>query len=176
MPTICAKCHKPIAETGTAYHGLPVHVTCFHALAAVNDVTYPVDLLTEMFRMQRLLQERLGRQHVKLPDFGQADTTNRYICMKVVSENALAIIMEGAELNDWTTWKHWSQRTGNKQVDPQKLCSREHIKEMQLEVIDILHFWINACQDGLGMTPSDVFNIYCEKNKTNYDRKDSGTY
>lgn len=75
---------------------------------------------------------------------------------------ATALQQETAELMDCTNWKWWRSRTDL--YDPQNAL---------VELVDILHFWISACQV-LGLDLEDVFAAYCEKNKVNHQRQFTG--
>ena len=85
-----------------------------------------------------------------------------------------SMIHEAVELENWTQWKPWSRRLGNKSDIEQ--WSEEHIREMRMEVIDLQAFVFNLCIL-LGMTPAILHEMYCEKADINvYDRHESGTY
>lgn len=92
-----------------------------------------------------------------------------------LKENALAIMMEGAELQDWNSWKHWSRRSGNKQVAESDLFGEEHLREIKMEVVDLLHFVLEHAVL-LGMTAEDLASMYFEKNAVNHDRQERGDY
>ncbi len=90
-----------------------------------------------------------------------------------VNEYSTCIMMEGAELKDWTPWKHWSQQLGNKsKVEP---WSAAHIEEMRIECADILCFLVNACM-ALGLDSQGLYDIYRAKADINLARQASGTY
>ena len=66
-----------------------------------------------------------------------------------------------AELVDSVPWKWWAKyQTFDK-------------KNAKIEVVDLFHFLISLAQV-LGMTAEDVFAVYTQKNKVNFERQDSG--
>ncbi len=92
-----------------------------------------------------------------------------------VATYAEAITMEACELKNWTPWKHWSSRLGNKKDDEVTPWSPDHIREMRLECADLLCFLVNACSV-LGMTSADLYDIYRRKADINIARQNSGCY
>ncbi len=74
---------------------------------------------------------------------------------------ALAIMMESAELMDWTNWKPWKH---GGQLNTEKLRA-----EMAIETIDILHFLVNMWIL-LGLNWDDVARIFAAKNAENHRR------
>ena len=75
-----------------------------------------------------------------------------------IQKQTLAMISELAELLDEVNFKWWKN---------EKPLNEKAIKE---EIIDILHFFTGMCLR-MGMTSQDVFDIYMEKNKENFDRQ-----
>lgn len=132
------------------------------------------DLLMMMFEMQMSLQRRI-RGDAWQPWDGTYPINEEAAAAitKHVGEEMTCITQEAAECRDWTPWKHWSQRLGNK-VDVE-MWSPEHIKELQVEIVDLWHFLINASA-AVGMGPHDVFGLYLEKNRVNFERQDKGGY
>lgn len=74
----------------------------------------------------------------------------------------LAMQQEIAEAYDSTNWKWWRSRVDR--YDPQNLA---------VELVDILHFWISACQ-ALGLKAEDVYRMYVQKNEVNLKRQEGG--
>ncbi len=90
-----------------------------------------------------------------------------------VQKYALCLMMEASELMDWTRWKHWSQQLGNK--EPLVPGSPQHIREMRVEIADLMCFLVNAAF-ALGMT-AEMFNtIHAEKVGVNHQRQNTGNY
>jgi len=81
---------------------------------------------------------------------------------KWVQQYTLAMRQECAELMDSTNWKWWRSK-----VD------KFDLQNIWVELVDILHFWMSACMVA-GLTPRDVFKMYREKNKVNFERQESG--
>ena len=133
------------------------------------------DPLKVMFLMQRKLQERVLGEEWKPWDgqFPLSEDQKQYLT-HWTDKWLTCIEMEAAETRDWTPWKHWSQRLGNKN-DEVLPWSAEHIKEIQIEIIDMIHFWMNLAMI-FGMDDEKVFAMYCEKNQINHGRQNSGQY
>ena len=112
--------------------------------------------LKDLYEKQVKLQERIGCQLEFLTDQGKEKWTK---------ENILAIHAELGELLEWINWKHWKKT----KVE----YTPERIMELQMEIIDIFHFWLNLCIIW-GMTPDKIVGHYYEKNKINHERQNSG--
>jgi hypothetical protein len=108
-------------------------------------------------------------------EFGQLHPQDAAILWERLDTMCTALSQEVAELRDWTPWKHWSIKSGNKQVDTDKLGTEEHIREMRMEAIDALHFLFNIFL-WLGMDAKSIHDLYMEKNAVNYDRIKSTVY
>lgn len=136
------------------------------------------DRLERAFKMQAEfadLLEASGRQRKVRIDFKalyEGCPNERRKLDEAVSQFADCLIMESAELKDWTAWKHWSSQMGNKQKDVAH-GSPEWVREMRIECADLFCFLINACQ-ALGMTATDLFGHYLAKLETNYERQKLG--
>jgi len=120
-----------------------------------------MDMLAEIFAMQRELnrytfeQNELGIDYDEIP--GSRALQNAWI-----RNYALAMSQEIAELVDSTNWKWWRRKVDL--FDAQNL---------QVELVDILHFWVSACQV-MGLTAEDVHRMYMQKNAVNRKRQDKG--
>jgi len=118
------------------------------------------DILKKMWEMQRQLNAHT------LAKNGQTDydsiPRDRALQEEWVKNYTLAMRQECAELMDSTNWKWW--RTKVDLFDPQNV---------KVELVDILHFWMSACQV-MGMSPEDVVRMYVEKNKVNFERQKDG--
>lgn len=75
-----------------------------------------------------------------------------------IQKETLAMLSELAELIDEVNFKWWKNP---KEIDETKIKG---------ELIDILHFFMSMCLK-MGMTAEEVYNIYVEKNKENFDRQ-----
>ena len=81
---------------------------------------------------------------------------------KMSSWNILAMHAELSELLEWTNWKqHKKTRV---EYTPERL------KEIRIELIDILHYWMNLCIVW-DLTPENIIRIYEEKNAENHERQ-----
>lgn len=107
------------------------------------------DMLEKIFDEQKKLVEYLGAERYP------RKTEER------ISVLMTAIIHEATELQDLTSWKWW------------KKPSRFEMEMAQTELIDILHFVIQAALE-LQMTAEKVLDVYMDKNSVNRERKRSG--
>jgi len=119
-----------------------------------------MDKLEEIFERQRDLN-RYTFERNGLVGFDEIPR-KRELQNQWLRNYALAMTQEISELIDSTNWKWWRTK-----VD---LFDEQNVK---VELIDILHFWISACQV-MGLTPEDVFRMYVQKNEINAQRQDTG--
>lgn len=136
------------------------------------------DRLEVMFRLQNRLEIRtLGEAWWAWPpedlDLPLSAERQRYLT-EWTDKWLTCITQECAELRDWTPWKHWSQRLGNKRDDVVP-WSAEHLKEVRLELVDQFHFFMALCLIW-GLTPQMLYDIYLEKNQVNHARQNQGDY
>ena len=117
-----------------------------------------IEFLKHLQNKQKELQNRLTGIDVTAID---SDQQKEFW----TKENILSMHAELSELLDWTNWKHWK----NTRIQ----YDENRIKEIHLELIDILHFWTNLCLIW-GLTPEKIVEIYNEKNKENHNRQDRG--
>ena len=77
-----------------------------------------------------------------------------------LSNYSRAMREEIQELDEELLWKWWSKD----EID---------LQNIRVELIDILHFLVSAliCS---GLTPEQVYDIYCQKHAVNLSRQDSG--
>lgn len=75
-----------------------------------------------------------------------------------IQRETLAMLSELAELIDEVNFKWWKNE---KEIDESKVKG---------ELVDILHFFISMCLK-MDMTSEELFNIYLDKNKENFDRQ-----
>jgi len=110
------------------------------------------DKLREIFRMQAALNERIGVKPADMTEEEQQTWTLNY---------CRALSQELAELTDSLPWKWWAKyQTFDKQ-------------NARVEVVDMLHFLVSIAQM-LGLSADDVYDLYLQKNKVNFQRQDSG--
>jgi dimeric dUTPase (all-alpha-NTP-PPase superfamily) len=110
------------------------------------------DQLRELFRMQKILNERIG---VHTDGMSEDEKT------KWVLNYCRAMSQEIAELTDSVPWKWWAK------------YQRFDEQNARVEVVDLLHFLISLAQV-LGMSADDVFSLYVKKNEVNFKRQESG--
>lgn len=110
------------------------------------------DKLTEIYSMAQLLIAEINKK------------TNEPILINnldSLSRTCTAIIHESCELQDHCNWKWWKQPTP---------FSYENARE---EVIDILHFVIQACVI-LNLKPDQILTEFQKKHVINMERQYNG--
>ena len=106
-----------------------------------------MDKLDTIFAMQKGLDEEIAA--LRKLDYPQEVW---------IQKGVLAMISELSEVLDEVNFKWWK--------NPKEL--NEHaIKE---ELVDVLHFFVGMCIRS-GMTADELYRIYTEKNRENYDRQ-----
>lgn len=107
-----------------------------------------MDKLERIFYMQNMFDQDLIKnrnlQDITMPEWIQKET--------------LAMLSELAELIDEVNFKWWKN---------EKEVSNRRVKE---ELVDILHFFTAMCLHA-GMTADELYEMYMEKNKENFDRQ-----
>lgn len=141
------------------------------------------DRLQQIFFIQEKLQRRLNPEmfEVSLRPINSLDGIQEWNSweserfFKWLARHAHALAHEAMELEDWTPWKWWSERAGNKDEAAIPLGNANHIHEMKMEVVDALHFLVN-CAMMLGMDADELYTMYLAKNNINHERQDTGNY
>jgi len=110
------------------------------------------DMLTEIFRMQAELNQRIGVNTLHIPEERKPEWVLNY---------CRAMTQEVAELTDSVPWKWWAKY---QQFDKQNA---------RVEVADLFHFLVSLAQV-LDMSADDIFEAYRKKNEVNFQRQDSG--
>ena len=110
------------------------------------------DKLDEIFRMQEILNKKIG---VDLSSLSPEDKT------KWALNYSRAMTQEIAELMDSFPWKWWAKY---QKIDEQNA---------RVEVVDLFHFLVSLAQT-LGMTAQDIYDGYVKKNEVNHKRQESG--
>jgi dimeric dUTPase (all-alpha-NTP-PPase superfamily) len=111
-----------------------------------------MDKLDEIFRLQEVLNERIG---AKLADLDEAGRT------QWVLNYTRAMQQELAELVDSVPWKWWAK------------YQKFDLQNARVEVVDLFHFLVSLAQT-LGMSADDVFDAYVKKNRVNHERQKRG--
>lgn len=110
------------------------------------------DNLTELFRLQKQLNQRIGVDTDRMTEAERQQWLLNY---------CRAMSQEIAELTDCVPWKWWAKyQTFDRQ-------------NARVEVVDLLHFLISAAQV-LGLSADEVFEAYTKKHQVNLDRQESG--
>ena len=170
-PLVCSVCGSTDAGAGELNKGV---FTCWECIKKKHETTPlcmngvflgfgPARKLDEMMAMQADFNRKVGH----IPYVGKGWKPN----MKWLQKWLTCISQEVAECRDWTAWKTWSKRSGNKLVEEKDLYNEAHIKEIKLELIDIMHFLLSACLE-LRMDADEVYALYCEKMQVNHDRQE----
>ena len=110
------------------------------------------DMLTEIFRMQAELNQRIGVNTLHMPEARKPEWVLNY---------CRAMTQEVAELTDSVPWKWWAKY---QKFDKQNA---------RVEVADLFHFLVSLAQV-LDMSADDIFEAYRKKNEVNFQRQDSG--
>ena len=110
------------------------------------------DQLSELWRMQKALNDRIG---VNMEGMSDEEKT------KWILNYCRAMTQEIAELTDSVPWKWWAKY---QKFDEQNA---------RVEVVDLFHFLISIAQV-LGMSANDVFAAYLKKNEVNFKRQETG--
>ena len=110
------------------------------------------DKLDELFRLQKLLNHRIGVDTDRMTEKERQRWLLNY---------CRAMSQEIAELTDSVPWKWWAKyQTFDRQ-------------NARVEVVDLLHFLISAAQV-LELSADEVFQTYTKKHQVNLDRQSSG--
>ena len=110
------------------------------------------DQLSELFCMQKSLNERIG---VRTDGMSEADQ------IQWILNYCRAMTQEIAELTDSVPWKWWAK------------YQKFDAQNARVEVVDLFHFLISLAQV-LGLSADDVFAAYVKKNEVNFKRQESG--
>ena len=106
-----------------------------------------MDRLAAIFAMQKLLNDDIAARRGL--DFSVEEWEQRLV---------LAMISELSEVLDEVNFKWWkNKRTVNTEA-------------LQDELVDVLHFFVSMCLRA-GMTPQEMYDIYMEKNRENFNRQ-----
>ena len=117
-----------------------------------NKESHPWEII---FREQRILNERV------IPGYDtflkeMTDEERKDWILKFF----LAMRQEISEGIDSLDWKWWKKGENDWQ-------------NLQVELIDILHFWVSLCQLA-GLNAEDAFELYNKKNQLNHERQEGG--
>ena len=112
-----------------------------------------MDKLETLFKLQAELNKKIG--------VDTSSITSEKEKTQWLLNYCRAMAQEMAELTDSVPWKWWAK------------YQEFNSQNVAVELIDLLHFWISACQV-MGLTADDVFRIYSQKHEVNCKRQESG--
>ncbi|EKD26498.1 MAG: dUTPase [uncultured bacterium] len=112
-----------------------------------------MDKLDQLFQLQASLNKKIGLEFT--PDMTEEQKA------EWILNYTRAMSQEISELIDSVPWKWWAKY---QKFDAQNVV---------VELIDILHFWISACQV-MNLSSEDVFRIYSKKHEINVKRQNDG--
>ncbi len=87
----------------------------------------------------------------------------------VVKDMVLALTDELHELLNRTPWKPWRNYKVPEDFNP----SQDEVKEIKMELVDILHFFVNLCLI-FNLSAQELFDFYMAKNSENIKRINRG--
>lgn len=135
------------------------------------------DTLETIFNMQKSIQEKVYGY-----DFDKIRSTIGEL-KKFIDWNEEAIRDEDREMQAALTgihtypncWKPWKTKHAEAMNRPFSELREDELKELQMEWIDKLHFFINV-GIAINLTPELITNYYISKNKENVRRQNQGGY
>lgn len=130
------------------------------------------DALSLIFNMQKSIQEDVYGY-----DFDKMRETIGEL-KSFIDWNSEALRDEDRELQQALTgihtypghWKPWKSKHKEAMARPFSALSEDEMKELQMEWIDMLHFFFNI-GISIGMTPESITNFYVSKNAENVRRQ-----
>jgi hypothetical protein len=130
------------------------------------------DALSLIFNMQKSIQTDVYKQ-----DWTQIQSSIGEL-KKFIDWNEEAIRDEDRELQNALTgihtyptcWKPWKSKHAEAMARPFSALTADELKELQMEWIDKLHFFINTAI-AIGLTPELITNYYVSKNLHNISRQ-----
>lgn len=118
--------------------------------------------LNELFKLDLKGKDKLDMIFELQEKFDQDVIKNRQLeniqPEEWIQKQTLAVMSELAELLNEVNFKWWKNP---------KEVNTMNVKE---ELIDILHFFVGMC-NRIGMSSTELFKIYIEKNKENFKRQ-----
>ena len=106
-----------------------------------------MDKLETIFTMQQALNRDIAERR-----------NLRFSKEEWIQKNILAMLSELSEVLDEVNFKWWK--------------NEQPLDELALkqELVDALHFFVSMCLHS-GMDADELFRLYCEKNRENFDRQ-----
>lgn len=121
------------------------------------------DFLKAIFQKQKILQDRIEDQFTGKSSLELMTSNNLREKEYVSNWNVLAM---HAELSEFLEWSNWKMHKKTRYV-----YDDERIMEMHIELVDILHYYVNLCIIW-GLTPEKLVQIFESKNAENHNRQD----
>lgn len=134
------------------------------------------DLLDKQKELQDMLVDKRGNQRkfeeMSLRELADFWLINEHAMIDEMHEaiDALGGIKDGIGSASWKNWKKDFDKTKTMTV---KDLSEEDMKELKMEVVDMLHFFMNYWIS-IGGDAKELYNMYFSKHKENIDRQDRG--
>jgi len=130
------------------------------------------DALSLIFNMQKSIQETVYKY-----DFTEIQSTIGEL-KKFIDWNEEAIRDEDREMQNALTgihtfpscWKPWKSKHNEAMARPLSALTSDELKELHMEWIDKLHFFMNEAI-AIGLTPESITNYYVSKNLHNIERQ-----
>ena len=137
--------------------------------------------LTDLYNLQAKTQNMYFSKQGSKPfsDFNIGDVVDFLMMTNhaIIDElhemmDAVGGIKDGVGNAAWKPWK-----SANSEIRKKKLSdlSKDDLKELKMEWIDVVHFVFNAGL-AIGITPKEFYNYYLSKNDENWARAKSGRY
>lgn len=120
-----------------------------------------LDALEEMFAHQSELNRRIGNDTASLRTAFDPLQAGAWL-----NDYLMAASNELEELRNCTYWKHWC-----KEAKEGRRYEIHDLQNARVEVIDLLFFWISLAQC-VGLSATDVADLYRQKLRINHDRQD----
>ena len=120
----------------------------------------------ELYRLQLKLAKKIELEKGYPIHSAMLKGPYGHVEFQMVFEHLLACIHnELEECREWTSWKPWKTYIHDYNL--------KHLKELQYEVIDILHFWLELAML-VNLNPAEAMSLYLNKNKQNHQRQQKG--
>lgn len=121
------------------------------------------DSLVKFFELQAELQGIVAAAR-GIPNIAEPEKMTEAERVRWAKDYLLCIMVEAAEALDWLPWKWWKTP---------KPLTRTQRHECLVELVDILHFWINVCLL-LEAQPEELRDLFFRKQMENRARQRRG--
>ncbi len=128
----------------------------------------------DVVNIQSKLQEKIGTDFskMKLYEIAVFWMSNAHAENDEFGEmiDALGGINDGIGNGVWKWWKQDNKKAKNMTIND---LSEKDLLELKFEIVDKFHFFLNYMVS-IGMTGSELFNMYMSKNSENFNRQENG--